>query len=142
VSPLLCALYAWLAPGRAQQGGALPWDEAPRSRLGGRARIDGAAWRQRGKPRGSTEGVRAPRRPWQHPAVERRSGRIRRAGLEHVIVRNAAQLRRRLARYGASYHPGRPPLALAMDGPEPRPVPAPDQGQVMAIPEIGGLHPH
>ena len=121
---------------------AFPWDEAPRYLLRDRDRIYGAAFRQRVKHMGITEVVIAPRSPWQNPYVERLIGSVRRECLEHVIVLNEEHLRRLLVRYFAYYHQWRTHLSLAMDCPEPRPVHAPDQGQVIAIPEIGGLHHH
>jgi transposase InsO family protein len=129
----------WTAP---QVVEAFPWDEAPRSLLRDRDRIYGTTFRQRVKHMGINEVVISPQSPWQNLYVERLIGSIRRECLEHVIVRNAEHLRHLLARDFAYYHHWRTPLSLAMDGPEPRPVHAPDQGWVIAIPAIGGLHHH
>src|SRR5262249_7073659 len=38
------------------------------------------------------------------------------------------------------YHASRTHLALEKDAPEPRAVEPPEQGQVVALPQIGGLH--
>jgi transposase InsO family protein len=114
----------------------------PRYLLRDRDRIYGTTFPQRVKHMGITEVVIASQSPWQNPYVERLIGSIRRECLDHVIVLNEEHLRRLLARYFAYYHHWRTHLSLAMDCPEPRPVHAPDQGWVIAIPEIGGLHHH
>jgi hypothetical protein len=59
-----------------------------------------------------------------------------------VIVLGAAHLRRVLAGYVAYYHRWRTHLSLVMDSPDTRPVQPPEQGAVVAIPEVGGLHHH
>jgi hypothetical protein len=51
------------------------------------------------------------------------------------------QLRRVLAGDVASYHRGRPHLSFEMDAPDDRrPMQLPDQGTVVAVPEVGGFH--
>ena len=62
--------------------------------------------------------------------------------LDHVIVLNERHLRRLLTKYMAYYHRFRTHLSLAMDCPEPRPVEPPEAGDVVAVPEIGGLYHH
>jgi hypothetical protein len=63
----------------------------------------------------------APRSPWQNPYVERLIGTLRRECLDH-------------------YHGARTHLALDKDTPEPRPVEHPDQGGIVEIRMVGGLH--
>jgi len=121
---------------------AFPWDEAPRYLLRDRDRIYGAAFRQRVKHMGIAEVAIAPRSPWQNPYVERLIGSIRRECLDQVVVFHERHLTRILASYFAYYHRCRTHLSLAMDCPEPRPVHHPDCGQVIAVPEVGGLHYH
>jgi putative transposase len=82
----------------------------------------------------------APRSPWQNAYVERVIGSIRRECLDHVIVVNAAGLRRVLTAYGAYYMRWRTHLGLGKDTPSPRPVTSPSAGRVVGIPEVGGLH--
>ena len=82
----------------------------------------------------------APRSPWQNPYVERLSGTLRRECLDHVVVMNDAHLRRVLRAYLAYYHEARTHLSLGKDAPEPRPVERPDQGGIVAMPMVGGLH--
>jgi hypothetical protein len=80
----------------------------------------------------------APRSPWQNPFVERLVGSIRRECLDHVIVWNERSLRRTLHNYFAYYQRSRTHLALGKDAPEPRAVEPPEQGRVVAIPQVGG----
>ena len=82
----------------------------------------------------------APRSPWQNAYVERVIGSIRRECLNHVIVFNAAGLRRVVAAYIAYYLRSRTHLALGKDTPTPRPVTPPSAGRIVASPEVGGLH--
>jgi putative transposase len=82
----------------------------------------------------------APRSPWQNAYVERVIGSIRRECLDHVMVVNAAGLRRMLTAYVAYYMRSRTHLGLGKETPSPRPVTAPSAGRIVAIPEVGGLH--
>ena len=89
----------------------------------------------------NTQAVRtAPRSPWQNAHVERVIGSIRRECLDHVMVMNAAGVRRVITDYVAYYMRSRTHLALDEDTPCPRPVTPPSAGRIVAIPEVGGLH--
>ena len=121
---------------------ALPWETAPRSLPRGGDAIDRRAFQQRIKNRGIEEVKTAPRSPWLHPYCERVIGSMRRDVLEHVIVRNARHLKRRLTASIAYDHRFRTHLSLAMDCPHPRAVEPPATGGVIALPEGGGLHHH
>jgi transposase InsO family protein len=121
---------------------AFPWDEAPRYLRRDRDGIYGVAFRQRVKHMGIEEVRTAPQSPWHNPDIELLIGSIRRECLDHVIVLHEQHLQRILTNYFAYYHQWRTHLSLAMDGPEPRPVDTPDHGQVIAIPEVSGLHHH
>jgi hypothetical protein len=68
------------------------------------------------------------------------SGVIRRDCLDQVIVLNERHLRRILRLYLEYYHRSRRHLSLEGDSPEPRAVQGPDLGQVVELPEVGGLH--
>ena len=59
-----------------------------------------------------------------------------------LILAHERHLRHLLADYFAYYHHWRTSLSLAMDYPEPRPVHSPEQGKVIAVPEVSGLHYH
>ena len=65
---------------------------------------------------------------------------IRRECQDHVIVWNQRSLRRILQNYFAYYQHSRPHLALDHDTPEPMAVEPVEQGRVLAIPQVGGLH--
>ena len=116
---------------------AFPWDEAPRFLLHDRdtafAGVTTAAT-------GMQEILTAPRSPWQNAYVERFIGSVRRECLDHVIIVNAAGLRRVLSTYVEYYTASRTHLALEKDAPMPRPVSPPTAGRILAIPQVGGLH--
>jgi putative transposase len=58
----------------------------------------------------------------------------------HFVVLNDAHLHRLLRTYLTYYHGCRTHLSLEKDAPEPRPVEHPDQGGIVEIPMVGGLH--
>ena len=119
---------------------AFPWDTAPKYLLRDRDGIYGPVFRQRIENMGIDEVLISPRSPWQNPFCERIIGSVRRDCLDHVIVLHERHLRRLLRQYFEYYHKSRTHLALAMDCPEHRPVQAPDVGEVVQIPQVGGLH--
>lgn len=84
----------------------------------------------------------APRSPWQSPYVERFIGSLRRECLDHVVVLSRGQLYRVLQNYIAYYHGWRTHLGLDKDAPEPRPARSTGEGEIVAFPEVGGLHHH
>ena len=89
---------------------------------------------------GIGEVMTAPRSPWQNPYVERLIGTLRRECLDHVGVLNETHLRYLLQDYLTYYHRCRTDLSLEKDTPEPRPVERPDQGGIVEMPMVGGLH--
>ena len=119
---------------------AFPWDTAPRYLLRDRDRIFGQEFVEQVKAMGIKQVLSAPRSPWQRAYVERVIGTIRRECLDHVIVFNQTSLSRHLQSFVGYYHHSRCHLALAKETPEPRPVQPPEQGQVISIPQVGGLH--
>ncbi len=84
------------------------------------------------------EVVTAARSPWQNAFAERLIGSIRRECLDHVVVLSRRHLRRLLKAYFAYYHCSRTHLALAKDAPEGRAIMP--KGEIVAIPQVGGLH--
>ncbi len=84
--------------------------------------------------------VTAPRSPWQNPFVERMIGSIRRECLDHLIVVDERHLRRILASYFDYDHRSRTHLSLGKDSPVARPVENAKAGEVIALPQVGGLH--
>lgn len=119
---------------------AFPFDTAPRYLLRDRDAIYGERFRRRLHSFGITEVLIAPRSPWQSPYVERLIGSIRRECLDHVIVFNERHLKRLLGSYARYYLAARTHLSLDKQCPKPRPVSSPDQGHVIALPHVGGLH--
>lgn len=119
---------------------AFPWDQAPRYLLRDRDAIYGTDFAAVTHDMGIKEVLTAPRSPWQNPFAERLVGSIRRECLDHVIVWNERSLRRTLHNYFAYYQRSRTHLALGKDAPESRAVEPPEQGRVVAIAQVGGLH--
>ena len=89
---------------------------------------------------GITEVITAPRSPWQNPYAERLIGSIRRECLDHVIILNERHLRRVLSSYFQYRHDSRTHLSLNKDCQRPRPIQPPSAGNIIAFPEVGGLH--
>ena len=119
---------------------AFPFDSAPRYLLRDKDSIYGSRLRNRVKSLGIDEVLTAPRSPWQNPYVERIIGSIRRECLNHVIIINERHLRRQLKSYSTYYHEARTHLSLDKQSPVPRSIEPPEQGMVVAIPHVGGLH--
>ena len=57
-----------------------------------------------------------------------------------MIVFNEAHLMRILKEYFAYYHESRAHLSLDRNAPFPREIEPPEQGAVVSIPQVGGLH--
>jgi transposase InsO family protein len=124
---------------------AFPWETAPRYLLRHRDAIYGEWFRGRVNNIGIEEVLTAPRSPWQNPYSERLNGSVRRECLDHnMIVLHEAHLTRILAPYVEYYieyyNRYRTHLPLEMDSPATRPVRTPDQGEVISVPQVGGLH--
>ena len=86
------------------------------------------------------EAVIAPRSPWQNAYAERVIGSIRRECLDHVVVIGERHLREILSKYVDYYNGTRTHLSLSKDAPKPRTVQLPNQGRVVRVPRVGGLH--
>jgi putative transposase len=119
---------------------AFPWDQVPRYVIRDRDAIFGNEVVATTKGMGIEEVRTAPRSPWQNPYVERLIGWIRRECLDHVIVWNAKSLRGTLEEYFFYYERSRTHLGLGKDTPEARAVEKPEEGRVVSIPQVGGLH--
>ena len=120
---------------------AFPGEEAPRSLLRTRDCIYEQSLQQRVK-RGIEEVKIAPRSRWQNTYVEWVIGSRRRDMFDQAIVLHALHLRCLLTAYLTYDHRFRTHLALAMDCSMPRPVASPEAGEVIVVPEVGGLHHH
>ena len=119
---------------------AFPEDTAPRYLLRDRDGVYAGAFSKRISGLGIREVRTAPHSPWQNPFVERLVGSVRHDCLDNVIVLGEARLREILKSDFAYYHRASTHLSLAKDAPERRPVQAPSAGQIVAFPEVGGLH--
>jgi len=119
---------------------AFPWNTAPRYLLRDRDASYGAHFRNRVAAMEITEVLTAPRSPWQNPYVERVIGSMRRECLDHIVTFNERHLRRVLSSYVDYYHHTRTHLSLDKDCPHSRPIQSPRSGQVIAIPQVRGLH--
>ena len=67
-------------------------------------------------------------------------GTIRSECLDHVIIFHARHLCRVLEEYVAYYNGSRTHLGIEKDCPVPRPVEAPEQGDIVSLAILGGLH--
>ena len=127
---------AWTAQ---QLHEAFPLDEAPRYLIHDRDH----AFTHLGptaKAMGIEEVLTAPHAPWQNAFVERFVGSARRECLDHMIVFNEAGVRKVMTLYCSYYEKTRTHLGLDKDAPIPRPIMSPGDGDIVAIPELGGLH--
>ena len=114
--------------------------ESPRYLIRDRDGVYGVMFRDRVKALDMEEVVIASHSPWQSPYVERVIGTLRRECLDHVVVFGEAHLRRIVRCYVSYYHGARTHLALGKDAPEPRSVQPPEEGRLIEISEVGGLH--
>ena len=121
---------------------AFPWEDVPRYLLRDRDGVYGHRFRERVRGMGIEEVIIASHSPWQNAYAERLIGSIRRECLDHVIVLSEDHLRRVLRSYFSHYHGWRTHLSLDMDCPEPRTVQDAEAGEIIEVPEVGGLHHH
>ena len=115
-------------------------DEAPRYLLRDRDAIYGEAFHRPALTLGITEVPTARRSPWQNPYAERVIGSIRRECLDHMIILGECHLKHILASYADYYHRARTHLSLDKDAPERRPIQPPEEGRVVPLKRVGGLH--
>lgn len=118
---------------------AFPWSDLPRYLVHDR---DTAfyAWATTAAAMGIDEVITSVRSPWQNAYAERLIGSIRRECLDHVIIGNARGLRCVLHAYVEYYSRARTHLSLNKDAPISRAVEPPTNGNIVEIPEVGGLH--
>jgi putative transposase len=119
---------------------AFPEDTAPRYLLRDRDKIYGYDFRERIQSMSIEEVLSAPASPWQRAYLERLIGSIRRDCLDHVIVVGEGHLRMILKSYLEYYHRSRTHLGLGKDTPEPRAIQPPEMGEIVELPQVGGLH--
>jgi putative transposase len=120
---------------------AFPSDgREPRFLLRDRDAIYGVFFRRRVRNMGIEEVITTRRSPWKNPYAERVIGSIRRECTDHLIVLGENQLRRILASYRTYYNEARTHLSLERNSPVPRDAEPPQKGNVVSIPQVGGLH--
>jgi hypothetical protein len=102
--------------------------------------IYGDCFRNRLRDMGITEVSAAPQSPWQNPFAERLVGSIGRECLDHMIVQGEKHLRRILKSHFDYYLGSRTHLSLAKDAPTTRVPQGPEAGEIVEIPQSGGLH--
>jgi len=128
---------AWAAQ---QIEAAFSGPSAPAYLLRDRDGVYGDVFQQRLAAQGIRQRLIAPQAPWQNPFAERVIGSIRRECLDHVVVLNERHLLRRLRSYQRYYNAARPHQSLGDNSPWPRAVEPPEQGPIVAVPQVGGLH--
>jgi len=119
---------------------AFPENTTPRFMIRDRDGIFGDQFRRRVQGLGIEELLTAPRSPWQNPFAERLVGSVRRECLDHVVVLGERHLHGILKSYFAYYHRARTHLSLSKDAPDPRQAHPPTMGEIVELPEVGGLH--
>jgi len=119
---------------------AFPFDTAPRFLLRDRDGIYSSEFVRCVAGLGVEEKVIAPRSPWQNPYVERLIGSLRRECLDHVIILNERHLHGVIREYLDYYYHHRTHRALERDCPVSRPIEAADQGKIIELSLVGGLH--
>ncbi len=117
---------------------ACAFRDAPKYLIRDRDRVYGSTVCDQLKAFGIQEVLIAPASPWQNGYVERLIGSIRRECLDHFVILNARHLKRTLGSYFEYYHRSRTHLALRKDCPIPRAVL--NDGKIVRIPYLGGLH--
>ena len=119
---------------------AFPETTAPRFLIRDRDQTYGEDFRERVRGMKIEEVLTAAHSPWQNGYVERLIGSVRRECLDHVVVMGERHLRTILRSYFEYYHRSRTQLSLAKDAPEPRATQPLEMGEVIELPEVGGLH--
>lgn len=115
-------------------------DDAPRYLVRDRDAIYGQSFRRQADALGIKEVLTAAQSPWQNPYAERVIGSIRRECLDHDIILGEGHLKRLLSSYFDYYARARTHLSLGKDTPNGRPVQPPEQGRVIELEHVGGLH--
>jgi transposase InsO family protein len=102
--------------------------------------VFGAAFDKRVNNLGVRQLRIAPRSPWQNGHAERLVGTFRRELTDHLIVLGERHLLRCVREYAKLYNADRPHMSLDGDAPAGREVEPPENGKVVALPRLGGLH--
>jgi len=119
---------------------ACPYEVSARYLIRDNDGIYGEAFQRRVAGLGLEERRTALRSPWQNGYVERWIGGLRRECLDHVIAINERQLLRVVREYVRYFEGDRTHLGLAKDTPLEREAERAGDGEVVALPRLGGLH--
>ncbi len=115
-------------------------EESPRFLLRDCDAIYGAEFRRQVAALEMDEIMTAPQSPWQNPYAERVIGSIRRECLDHMVILGELHLKRILTSYAEYYHSVRTHLSLEKDTPHGRLIQSPEQGKIVELKRVGGLH--
>jgi hypothetical protein len=116
------------------------FDENPQYVIRDRDAIYGERFRRQANVLGVDEVVIACRSPWQNPYVERVIGSIHRECVDHIVVLGERHLKRILSRYVDYYNQTRTHLSRDKDAPEGREIHMKEQGRIVSLRRVGGLH--
>jgi transposase InsO family protein len=117
---------------------ATPWGRKPRHLLRDRDAVYGRDFRQRAGRIGIDAIATPVASPRANAIIERFSGTLRRACLDHMIIRDQQHLRSVLTEFIGYYNLERPHRTLRLE--TPLPVPRPAKGTVRSRSVLGGLH--
>jgi putative transposase len=136
ISRLPCS--EWVA---LQLTNAFPYDAAPRFLIHDRDPRFQGRFKRRVTVMNIAQVVTARKSPKMNAICERVIGSLRRECLNHVIILDERHLHSILKEYiEGYYHTDRTHQGLDNDCPEPRAVDPPENGKVISIPVLGGLH--
>lgn len=119
---------------------AFPFVTAPKYLLRDRDGIYGFDFQRRVASMGIEQVLTALRSPWQNAYVKLGIGSICHECLDHIIILNETHVYRIFRSYFFYYHGCRTHLSLNKDTPEPRDLESHSMGEVIALPQVGGLH--
>ena len=119
---------------------AFPFDSAPEYLLRDNDSIYGQVFRERVRSLGIKDERTAFRSPWQNAYCERVIGTLRRECLDHMIVFGEGHLKRITTDYFSYYNEHRAHQSLDGDAPNGREVESKGEGDIVAVPMVGGLH--
>jgi transposase InsO family protein len=105
-----------------------------------RDRIFGAVFDRRVESLGIRQPRIAPRSPWQNGYAERLVGTFRRELTDQLIVLGERHLLRCAREYTKFYNEDRTHMSLEGDAPAGRADEPSEQGRVISLPRLGGLH--
>jgi transposase InsO family protein len=116
------------------------FEETPKYVIRDRDAIYGKVFNRQANVLTIKEIVTVPRSPWQNAYVERIIRSVGRECVDHVIVLGERHLKRVLSDYVDYYNNTRTHLSLTKDAPKSRERQKIDDGNIVSIRRVGGLH--